>query len=153
MNVPATVLKGLPYELAKCFGMPTFGCHYTGKDYRRYERDEGARCIICGQNADNCHHIPSRGLGGGRGAFTLGTPKGSFELLPAIVAVCGSGTTGCHGRIHDRSIKVTWEWDSEEAEQAWWDGDLLAAGYKSNDQRLYNFGRWVIIAEKYLLNY
>ena len=52
-------------------------------------------CVVCGRLATNRHHVVPRSLGGHDGP---------------TVALCGSGTTGCHGlaelkRLHFRFVK------------------------------------------------
>lgn len=46
-------------------------------------------CWICGGRSTNTHHIYPRGQGGD-------------DRLENFAALCGSGTTGCHGRIEAR---------------------------------------------------
>lgn len=49
-------------------------------------------CEICGaSNASNIHHRRPRGLGGTRDP-EINSPAN-------LLAVCGSGTTGCHGQV------------------------------------------------------
>lgn len=45
-------------------------------------------CAICGQEAATAHHILKRSQGGD-------------DSLSNLVALCGSGTTGCHGKIEN----------------------------------------------------
>lgn len=44
------------------------------------------RCLLCGRQATNWHERLPRGRGGLRDVFNS-------------VRLCGSGTTGCHGRV------------------------------------------------------
>src|SRR3990167_9314692 len=46
-------------------------------------------CAICGGRSESTHHIYKRGQGGG-------------DLLVNLAPVCGSGTTGCHGKLEAR---------------------------------------------------
>ena len=46
-------------------------------------------CAICGGRSESLHHIYKRGQGGG-------------DLLVNLAPVCGSGTTGCHGKLEAR---------------------------------------------------
>ena len=46
-------------------------------------------CAICGGRSESLHHIYKRGQGGG-------------DLLVNLAGVCGSGTTGCHGKLEAR---------------------------------------------------
>ena len=53
----------------------------------------GGRCDRCGKpvtgwDGYSLHHRDPRGMGGGTGAHTAAN----------VVLLCGSGTTGCHGR-------------------------------------------------------
>ena len=68
---------------------------------------------------------------------------GVVVLLPALIDLCGSGTTGCHGAFHSRLMVPEWRWDDDESARAWWSGELLAHGYPTNSPRLYELGRWV----------
>lgn len=53
----------------------------------------GYTCELCGSNpAQNVHHRVLRGMGGTGKSWT----HESWNLL----AVCGSGTVGCHGWVH-----------------------------------------------------
>lgn len=49
----------------------------------------GRPCRLCGAPATNLHHIVPRSQGGD-------------DVEANLVEVCGSGTTGCHGRIEAR---------------------------------------------------
>ena len=115
------LLRGLSYPTAELYGKPCIGAHYTAFDLNKHRVDHMARCCICGGMASNAHHWPPRS----KRSFTLRTPYGQFVLLPPLFAVCGSGTTGCHGDWHRRLIEVEWVWDFEEMQESWWDGTLL----------------------------
>lgn len=136
-------LRGISYEKAKLYGMPHIGCTYKFDDISStaFDSDE-RRCAICGRTngAHNRHHEPPRS----NGSFLLVTPKGKFVLLPALIDLCGSGTTGCHGERHNGKIKITWEWDLPEYEELWWNGYLLSRPYhEPNGKWLYKYGRYV----------
>ena len=135
------LLCGLPLKTAELYGKPHIGCHYERFDAKSHRRDEGARCAVCGRPATNAHHVPA--LSHGR-SFNLRSPLGCFVLLPALVAVCGSGTTGCHGALHGRETEIEWVWDDDCYANAWWSGELLAHGYAANSPRLYQHGLWRI---------
>lgn len=135
-----TVLRGLSIDAASKFGMPHVGSHYLGKAVRSNRLDEGARCAVCGAPATNSHHVPSVGMGGRNASFKL---HGRI-LRPALIALCGSGTTGCHGMAHAGIYRFSWEWDEDSYERRWWDGDLFACGIEPHDQKLYTMGRWVV---------
>lgn len=64
-------------------------------------------------------------------------------MKPALIALCGSGTTGCHGMAHRGVLRFRWVWDTEENARDWWSGKLLEE-YRPHDERLYYFGHWVI---------
>lgn len=57
---------------------------------RVIERSGGA-CEICGRRATNIHHRKRRGMGG--------TRKQEINWPSNLLALCGSGMTGCHGKI------------------------------------------------------
>lgn len=113
--------------------------HYEGRGVRTNRLDDDAHCVICGARATNSHHVPAVGVGGGNGQFQLG----GMVLKPALIALCGSGTTGCHGRAHQGILQFRWVWDTEEYARDWWNGKLLEE-YRPHDERLYYFGHWVI---------
>lgn len=80
------------------------------------------------------HHQPPKG----RGKILV---IGDHFLRPALFGLCGSGTTGCHGRIHAGKIKVTWEWIKDEFSEAWWSGELLEK-YGAHSEELFRYGYW-----------
>jgi hypothetical protein len=53
-------------------------------------RDQGV-CRRCETPGNNIHHRIGRGMGG--------TSRDDVNNLAALVTLCGSGTTGCHGYI------------------------------------------------------
>jgi 5-methylcytosine-specific restriction endonuclease McrA len=50
---------------------------------------KGKPCSVCGGTWDSLHHILPRS-------------KGGDDVAVNLAPVCGSGTTGCHGRLEDR---------------------------------------------------
>jgi hypothetical protein len=48
---------------------------------------EEQHCVACGKPAGSAHHVLSRSLRGD-------------DVIENGIAVCGSGTTGCHGDYH-----------------------------------------------------
>lgn len=156
------------------YGMPHIGCKYTRDDVTATSfvpNEEGwTPCAVCGRPATNRHHLPPRSVSSctdekGRrkpGSLLLPTKYGKFVLKPALIALCGSGTTGCHGKVHNRDIEIQWEFDNEAYEQLWLDGWFLAHGIdgyvKTRDgmlttrpimphsKQLYRIGRWLITA-------
>lgn len=144
MMLDTLPLDGVPYEVAKCFGMPHVGAFYSSSSVHSHKREEDARCAVCKAMATNAHHEPPKGMGGKYRRFLLCTPMGQFVLKPALIALCGSGTTGCHGDRHNGNFKIRWEWDEEQFEENWWNGHFLSHGFKPHDKRLYSMGRWVV---------
>ena len=76
-----------------------------------YDREEAAswpdygrdHCIVCGRPHPNLHHMPP--IGSGR--------RDAWE--GALLALCGSGTTGCHGAFHAGILELRfmdgmWMW-------------------------------------------
>ena len=92
MIVSASQLRGVPKDRAELYGKPHVGARYVGN---RYEL-AAERCGICGRQATNCHHIVPRRCGD----FALVTPRGTWRLRSPLIALCGSGTTGCHDGVH-----------------------------------------------------
>lgn len=142
-------LRGLSYETAKLYGMPHIGCRYYRDDVNAtawIDSDE-RKCAACGKvnGMQSKHHEPPKGKGR---TFLLVTPMGKFVLKPALIDLCGSGTTGCHGDRHNGRLSVRWEWDSDEYEAQWWSGYLLSRPYhEPNGKWLYNFGCYVFERE------
>ena len=133
-------LCGLDLDTASKFGMPHIGGHYNGAGLDTYHRTSDA-CTICGRPATNLHHDPPRS----KGFFVLQTKWGAFVLRPALIALCGSGTTGCHNDFHGGSrYKARWIWHSDEAAEKWWSGWFLSHGYQPHDPRLFEHGHWEI---------
>lgn len=112
MTVDAGVLRGWSKERAELYGKPHLGARYTG--VTAYEPTQ-ARCAVCGRRASNCHHVARRSWGK---TFRLVTPNGVWELRSPLFALCGSGTTGCHGKFHDGGLRAEWVWRTGAAEEA-----------------------------------
>ena len=74
------------------------------------------------------------------------TDWGVFLLKPALIALCGSGTTGCHGDVHAGRVKLRWEWADDDTAERWFTGDLLAHGYEPHDEHFLDMGRWAVTA-------
>lgn len=143
-------LRGLSKEKAELYGLPHIGAHYktTGFKYKRngarnYEKTSDF-CAICGKPATNCHHIVPISYGQ---VFDLVTKNGSWPLRSPLIAVCGSGTTGCHGKFHSGQLKIRWVWDLPKSETDWWSGVLLN-DFSPHHQGLYGFGYWQITDTK-----
>lgn len=134
---PASLLRGLSVSTAQKFGMPNAGAHYEGRGVRSNRLDEGARCAFCRRPATNAHHVPAVGMGARNASF----PLHGYELRPALIALCGSGTTGCHGECHSGVMRVEWVWDANEYAEAWWTGELLRELGPASPF-LYDYGHW-----------
>lgn len=138
-------LQGLPYNIAECYGKPHIGCYYESDNVKSHKRMENAICCCCGTLATNAHHNPP--LSRGR-SFNLYTPTGIHALKPALFALCGSGTTGCHNGFHGGArYKAEWIWLSDEYAEMWWNGELLKK-YAPHSKELYGFGYWRITDKK-----
>jgi len=140
--IPASSqLRGLPYEAAECYGKPHIMCRYSGSSAKSHMRDEDARCVCCGRMATNAHHNPPLSKGH---IFLLMTKWGRFALKPSLIAVCGSGTTGCHNGFHGGArFKARWVWDSDEYAEMWWNGEFLKH-MRPHSRELYRYGCWHI---------
>ena len=138
------------------YGMPHIGCRYTRDDVSATAFDDSfVPCAVCGAKATNRHHEPPRGLHSATdedgtkrpGALLMLTDWGRFILKPALIALCGSGTQGCHGRRHNREIGIEWTFDTPEYEEQWASGYLLAHGWLPHTERLYGIGCWHFTAD------
>ena len=130
-------LQGLSYDWAHLFGMPHIGARYTDYDTGDYEMLYGEACVLCGRQGTNVHHVVPRSV---RKAFFLG----DHMLRSPLMALCGSGTLGCHNGMHGGArYKVRWEWDCEALEDAWWSGRLLER-FGPHDDRLFEMGQYVV---------
>lgn len=61
-------------------------------------------CVVCGKPATNKHHVIEK---------SDGELVEGVKIRRPLVRLCGSGTTGCHGKVHDRVLHVDWrggEW-------------------------------------------
>ena len=127
-------LHGFAYPAAECYGKPHFLCAYDGKQIGDTRLFDSATCMCCGRPATNAHHWPPRK----NPTFTLH----DIKLRPALFAVCGSGTTGCHNGWHGGArFKAIWKWDADSYAEEWWEGEMLGT-YEPHDQALYEFGCW-----------
>lgn len=142
MYIPDSyLLHGLSVASAQCFGMPHVMAHYSGKGVRTNRLNDDAMCAVCGMMATNSHHVPAVGMGGRNAMFTLH----GHVLRPALIALCGSGTTGCHGLMHSGRLKAEWSWDDDRNAEAWWSGELLGR-FEPHDSGLYLLGEWRFIS-------
>lgn len=58
------------------------------------------RCFICGQHANNRHHMVKRSAGE---LYIDG-----HKLKKPTITLCGSGTTGHHGLAHQNRLHFRW---------------------------------------------
>ena len=137
MIVDSRTLHGWSYEAAKCMGMPHFMARYTSGDYRKYKKDQDAECMVCGRPATDVHHQPFREY------FELRTGWGTFVLKPALITLCRE----CHEKVEHSEISIKWEWDSDEYEERWWNGDLLAHCFNAHSKALSELGGWHVEIE------
>lgn len=134
-------LHGLSVGIAELYGKPHLHAVYTGSGIGSHRVDDGAMCAICRRPATNAHHVPPRS----KGTFTLTAPDGSsWVLRPALFALCGSGTTGCHNGFHGAARFVPeWVWDSDADAEMWWSGEILRC-VGPHDEAIYGYGSWAI---------
>lgn len=128
-------------EKASLYGMPHIGCKYTSAGIAATDFEGVVLCCACCGRTNGLHsrhHEPPRS----NGVFKLVTPLGTHELRPALIDLCGSGVSGCHGDRHARRLAIRWEWDSPEDERAWWSGELLTK-HEPHGKWLYRHGRYV----------
>lgn len=141
----------LTYEKAMLYGLPHIGARYAhnGRKWmkngaRKYERTQ-EWCAVCGEPATNCHHVVP--ISNGQ-VLERSTPYGDFPLRSPLFAVCGSGTTGCHGGFHGGAwLKARWVWDLPEYGDAWESGELLVR-FAPHHPALYCYGQWEIESRK-----
>lgn len=133
-------LRGLSLDVAELYGKPGFGACYTGRSVSSNRLEEGAVCAVCGKPATNAHHAPPRS----KGLFELETPNGSWLLRPSLLAVCGSGTTGCHGGFHGGArFFPRWVWDTQADMDDWWSGEMLTR-LEPHSLGIYAHGHWEV---------
>lgn len=139
-NIPRHLLGGLSVKAASSMGMPHQGAYYLNETGDAHQVEKGIHCIRCRVNpATNAHHEPPKGLGGQKVLILHGQ-----LLRPALHALCGSGTTGCHEQRHAHKFEIVWEWEKDIYKQAWWEGEFFREGLKPHSPDLYDFGEWVI---------
>lgn len=130
------ILHGFAYPAAECYGKPHYLCGYQSNDVHDTRLFENATCMCCGRPATNVHHWPPKR----HPVFTLHEHK----LRPALFALCGSGTLGCHDGWHGGArYKALWSWDTDEYAQEWWEGQMLNE-IEPHSLQLYNFGCWEV---------
>ena len=138
---PRELLRGMSLQHAELYGKPHIGAEYMGESVKSHRAWQGAVCAVCGRPATNVHHVSplSRGK-----TFRLETQVGVWELKPALFALCGTGTTGCHNGFHGVArFKAEWVWDNDRDAHEWWRGELLLR-MRPHDPMLYLYGWWEI---------
>ena len=139
--VSARQLRGFPKDLAEKYGKPHIGAYYRTSSVKSHTMDGYQPCAVCGAPATNVHHDPP--LRNGHG-FELESGGMLLKLRPALFALCGSGTTGCHNGFHGGGrFTARWVWDDLLGDEAWWTGDLLEI-LEPHSPGLYRFGHWEI---------
>lgn len=126
-------LQGLSLEVAECFGKPNIDARYLSDNVNSYSHS--GNCFVCGKRATNAHHCPPKR----KGLLVLN----GHILKPSLIALCGSGTAGCHGMVHNGKIKINWKWFNDEYARIWWEGEMLEK-YEPHSEELYQFGEWEI---------
>ena len=140
----SNILRGLPLETAERYGKPHIGAFYYNANVKSHAlADDYVPCACCGKPATNVHHDPP--LRYGHSFKFWNAAMGCHQQLrPALLALCGSGTTGCHNGFHGGArYSLRWVWDYPEAEARWWGGDLLTI-LEPHSVGLYQFGHWEI---------
>lgn len=119
------------------YGLPHLDCRYTGESVNSHKLNDDAMCVCCGLPATNAHHYPPKGTAPTR-------KRHGFILKPALFAVCGSGTLGCHNDWHGGARYVAdWGWDEPQFKDQWESGELLER-YGPHSMELYKLGCWTI---------
>lgn len=134
-------LCGLSYDVAECYGKPHIMAFYASSSVKSHKKEPDAVCAICRRQVGSVHHNPPLSRGH---VFLLKTQWGQFVLKPALFALCGTGTTGCHNGFHGGArYKATWVWDSDEYAEKWWSGEFLK-DIEPHSNQLFKYGKWVI---------
>lgn len=156
------------YTGAKLMGLPHIGSAYVAgwaRKRRRYERTSEI-CEVCGQaRSESTHHIVAVGMGGRQSASVIEvedafcaevdksavqfpgfveSKMGKFEVYTPLIAVCGDGTQGCHGKFEAGLLKVEWQWHDKLCADLWESGWILSHGYEPNSSDLFEFGSYRI---------
>lgn len=92
------------------------------RELTRQRADDGM-CEVCGiRPATNMHHRKNRSQGG-------------RDTAANLLAVCGTGTTGCHGYI------------TEHPAEAYDKGWSVRRAFDPADVPVYRVGEWVVLTE------
>ena len=147
-------------------GLPHVGAEYTKgrrNGRRNYERTSDV-CAVCDSaRSASTHHIVAVGTGGRQSSRTNevdwafcgaydeafgcepSTDLTEFEVLTPLIAVCGDGSSGCHGMFESHDLSVEWVWDDADCFILWESGWFLSHGYEPHDERLFEFGCYRIL--------
>ena len=148
------------------YGLPHIGATYIPgwtKKKRNYDRVSDMCQVCCQARATSTHHIIPIGMGGRQSAKRIAidrafcesyssvqapeiisTSMGNFEVYTPLIAVCGTGTIGCHGDFEEHRIRIEWVWRDELCKTLWESGWILSHGYQPNSERLFEFGYYRI---------
>lgn len=139
------MFNGLPMDRANLYGKPHLGgAFYPDMRTKLGHLEPDAVCVVCGKPASNAHHVVPKGMGGGSATLHLPFDDKGIELRSPLMAVCGMGNvSGCHKRMHDRDVRVRWEWDEPKYEEWWWKGYFFQ-NHEQHDPAFFNFGRYII---------
>jgi hypothetical protein len=80
------ILTEIGFRNVMCDPKPPRRVKATLAEWKRIRDEKLGPCRVCGSHPTTLHHILSKSLGGD-------------DIADNLVAVCGSGTTGCHGLI------------------------------------------------------
>lgn len=88
------------------------------------DRDDHC-CVVCSRWAEggSIHHRRPKGIGGSR--------RGDTNTPPNLVLLCGSGTTGCHSRVHSEPAwseplgLLLRQWDDPALRPVRWHGGMV----------------------------
>lgn len=95
-------------EHSLMFPKPTKRFRASEEDWeimRRYFSK--SRCVVCDGDWHSLHHVYKRSQGGD-------------DVLANLVPVCGSGTTGCHGKIELRDPRALFAVRASLRDQTRW---------------------------------
>lgn len=141
-------LAGHTMDVAERYGKPHVGAYYKSASVKSHTlADDYVPCACCGMPATNVHHDPPLRYGH-EFPFWSDARRDWIYLKPALFALCGSGTTGCHDGFHGGArYTIKWVWDYEDAFDDWWGGKLLEI-LEPHSPGLYQFGHWEIQDKK-----
>jgi hypothetical protein len=80
------ILTELGYRNVMCDPKPPRRVKATLAEWKRIREDKLGPCRVCGSHPTSLHHILPKSLGGD-------------DIADNCAPLCGTGTTGCHGRI------------------------------------------------------